>query len=75
MRGVGSYIVPGFGVRRFLGYHLYVVNADGSGLRRLTRNPIATHPLVWSPDGRTIYFGRYLVAPTGAERGGSRTYR
>ena len=27
----------GLGVRRFYSYHLYVVNADGSGLRRLTR--------------------------------------
>ena len=30
--------VPGRGVRRRYLYHLYVVNADGSGLRRLTRN-------------------------------------
>ena len=28
----------GLGVHRFYGYHLYVVNADGSGLRRLTLN-------------------------------------
>ncbi len=28
----------GRGVRRCYGYHLYVVNADGSGLRRLTPN-------------------------------------
>ena len=28
----------GLGVHRFYGYDLYVVNADGSGLRRLTRN-------------------------------------
>ena len=45
---------------------LYVMNADGSGLRRLTRNPIGTDPLVWSPDGRTIYFGRYLVSTDGS---------
>jgi hypothetical protein len=29
---------PGPGVHRFYSYHLYVVNADGSGLRKLTRN-------------------------------------
>ena len=48
---------------RFYSYDLYVVNADGSGLRRLHsdtgRVGFVTHPLVWSPDGRTIYFGRY----------------
>ena len=34
---------------------LFVVRADGSGLRRLTRTGSATEP-VWSPDGRTIVF-------------------
>ena len=29
----------GLGVHRFFSYQLYVMNADGSGLRRLTRNP------------------------------------
>ena len=47
---------------------LYVVNADGSGLRRLGRNRAGVVPsqLVWSPDGRTIYFGRYLVSTDGS---------
>jgi Tol biopolymer transport system component len=64
------------GVIRFWGYDLYVVNADGSGLRRLTLRvpegtPETTGPrkggqLVWSPDGRTIYFGRYLVRTDGS---------
>jgi Tol biopolymer transport system component len=61
--------VPGFGVRRWYTYHLYVMNADGSGLRRLTRNQTGKsthHQLVWSPDGRTIYFGRYLVRTDGS---------
>ena len=31
--------------------------------------------LVWSPDGRTIYSGPYVVKAAGAERGGSRTSR
>lgn len=39
---------------------LWVVNVDGSGLRRLLRgreaNRSGTHP-AWSPDGRTIVFG------------------
>ena len=35
-RPLHSYTGPGRGVRRFYSYHLYVVNADGSGLRRLT---------------------------------------
>ncbi len=47
-------------------HHLYVVNADGSGLRRLTRNQTGRYQLVWSPDGRTIYFGRYLVSVDGS---------
>jgi Tol biopolymer transport system component len=57
---------------------LYVMNADGSGLRRLSlRVPEGTpettgtqkgkaDQLVWSPDGRTIYFGRYLVRTDGS---------
>ena len=67
---------PGRDVRRWYLYHPYVVNADGSGLRRLTLRipegaPQTTGPfrggqLVWSPDGRTIYFGRYLVRTDGS---------
>jgi TolB protein len=48
---------------------LYVVNADGSGLRNLGRiagpSLFGGH-LVWSPDGRTIYFGRYLISTDGS---------
>jgi Tol biopolymer transport system component len=53
-------------VFRFFLYDLYVVNADGSGLRRLTRNQTGTYQVVWSPDGRTIYYGRYLVSTDGS---------
>ena len=53
-------------VFRFFLYDLYVVNADGSGLRRLTRKQTGTYQVVWSPDGRTIYYGRYLVSTDGS---------
>ena len=48
---------------------LYVVNADGSGLRNLGRiagPALFSSQLVWSPDGRTIHFGRYLVSTDGS---------
>ena len=49
---------------------LYVVNADGSGLRNLMRiaaaGVVLLVMLVWSPDGRTIYFGRYLISTDGS---------
>jgi len=48
---------------------LYVVNADGSGLRilgRIAGPALYSSRLVWSPDGRTIYFGRYLVSTDGS---------
>ena len=35
---------------------VFVVNADGGGLRRLTRNPAGDGAPVWSPDGRKIAF-------------------
>jgi Tol biopolymer transport system component len=59
-------------VFRFVLYDLYVMNADGSGLRRLTRDPSMTRnpnirgQIVWSPDGRTIYYGRYLISADGS---------
>jgi TolB protein len=42
---------------------LYVMNADGSGLQRLTRTPGTEYPLSWSPDGRKIAFGRLPSTP------------
>jgi TolB protein len=53
---------------RFYSYDLYVVNADGSGLRRLTRNPkgYSLGQPVWSPDGRTIYAGPYVANADGS---------
>ena len=61
LRATGSY--------RHHGYHLDVVNADGSGLRNLMQvAPLAyfSSHVVWSPDGRTIHFGRYLVRTDGS---------
>ena len=66
----------GLGVHRFYGYHLYVMNADGSGLRRLTLN-LRRGGISWSghrTGGRSTS-GATSSAPTGAERGGSRTSR
>jgi len=49
---------------------LYVVNADGSGLRRLTRHAANVRWFAWSPDGRTVAFLRerevYIVKADGS---------
>ena len=37
-------------------WDVYVMNADGGGLRRLTRSPRFENGAVWSPDGRKIVF-------------------
>jgi Tol biopolymer transport system component len=38
-------------------YEIYVMNANGSGLRRLTTNLVLDGTPSWSPDGRRIAFG------------------
>lgn len=38
------------------GWEIYVVNADGSGLRRLTDNRVFDSDPQWSSDGRRIAF-------------------
>lgn len=44
--------------------HLWVMNADGSGKRQLTRHEIADdYEPTWSPDGRVILFRRTLRTP------------
>ena len=34
---------------------IYVVNADGTGLRRLTRNTEPDSSPTWTPDGRIVF--------------------
>ena len=36
--------------------NLFVANADGTGLRRLTNDTTKTRGVKWSPEGKTIYF-------------------
>ena len=42
---------------------LYVMKADGSDVRRITRLPGAEYVLSVSPDGRKLAFGRYPAKP------------
>jgi Tol biopolymer transport system component len=56
---------PGF--RILYRPYLYVVDADGSGIRRLTPDPVyGDLSPDWSPDGTTIRFGRYVVNADGS---------
>ena len=49
---------------------IHVMNADGSGQRRLTRSPARDNHPVWSPDGRRIAFDRgrdvWVMNPDGS---------
>jgi Tol biopolymer transport system component len=45
-----------FGRERDGSVEIYLMNADGSGQRRLTRNDAAEGSLAWSPGGRWIAF-------------------
>jgi Tol biopolymer transport system component len=42
---------------------VYVMNADGSAVHRLTRAPGVESLLSWSPDGRRLAFDRYPSSP------------
>ena len=50
--------VPGAYTPADSNIEIYVINADGSGERRLTRNPALDQGSTWSPDGRKIAFNR-----------------
>ncbi|MGH3138003.1 MAG: DUF1996 domain-containing protein, partial [Gaiellaceae bacterium] len=57
---------------------IYVVNADGSGQRRLTRDAAPSSSPVWSPDGRRIAFENWGgpeagIHVVGADGSGLRT--
>jgi Tol biopolymer transport system component len=39
-----------------LAFEVHIMNADGSGQRRLTRNGVRNRAPAWSPDGQTIAF-------------------
>jgi Tol biopolymer transport system component len=41
---------------------LFIVNAEGSGRRQLTRTRALEQPADWSPDGRKILFTRYTTS-------------
>jgi Tol biopolymer transport system component len=47
-------------------FDLFVMNADGSGQRRLTRTPQNEFVFSWSPDGRRLAFFRFPVKPSWA---------
>jgi Tol biopolymer transport system component len=55
------------GARRESSYELYVMNADGSGKRRLARSPLAGFRAVpaWSPEGRKLAFAMQVTGSAG----------
>jgi TolB protein len=40
------------------GWHIWIMNVDGTNARPLTSGPFSDHYPSWSRDGATIYFAR-----------------
>ena len=60
-----------FGVTRRHDHKLYVINADGSGLRQITSGDVNDIDPAWSPDGQWISFHRncalWLIRPDASD--------
>jgi TolB protein len=63
LRSKIAFLRFGNGARGESSYELYVMNADGSGKRRLARSPKGDGDLAWSPDGRKLAFA---IQPRGS---------
>jgi hypothetical protein len=48
-------------------YEIFTMNADGSGLRRLTNNATSDLYTAWSPDGTKIAFARFRAGASSAD--------
>jgi TolB protein len=45
------------------GYQIWVVNADGTGLKSVTSNPFINEYPVWSPDSKQLAYSQYNPKP------------
>jgi Tol biopolymer transport system component len=73
--------IPGDGRIAFMSsrdgnWEIYIMNADGSGLKRLTRDPAHDGLPAWSPDGKSLAFvsdqggawAVWIMSPDGSNR-------